>query len=969
MLHRLLGGEPPPERPPPRRIGRYQLSDKIGTGGMGVVYAATDAELGRSVALKLVKPRRGGAAARSRIMREARALASLSHPNIVEIYDVGRHEDDVYLAMELVQGRTLGDWRDEGERSWREIIGVYEQAAAGLAAAHAAGLVHRDFKPSNVLVGDDGRVRVLDFGLARRERPRHSTQFPTALVGSTISERIDEVLTRDDALVGTPAYMAPEQLLSAEVGPAADQFSFCVALYEALYGRRPFAAGTTRAQLASMLADRGLDRPRGRDVPAWLHDALARGLAVVPAHRHASMTALLAALRRDVTARRRRLALLGLVLAGLGVGLFAQATADSPASCDQRLEAAHNDAIAANLRGSGLSYADDAATRVVEGLDAYAAAWSAAAREACEQRASVPPRTADAMTHCLDDGKRRYVALVDLLGGAEADEAMVSNAVSAVGDLADPGRCTTVEYLDAEVRPPTDLDTQRRVAAIDEQIATADALLAAGKPAQALQRSQVAVAEATEAGYAPVLARALLVHAYALRHKRDPQTRREILRDAYYLAVGVGDDATAFDAALTHGSTLTESDPGEATWWFETARSVLSRVPSPAREGDLLRAECSVKFRLQEYDDAIATCRAGIAKLEEAYGTDDPRLAFALGTLGNVLRERRDTEEAVEVFKRSVQLREAAHGPEHPGVARALGNLGNAYEDLGRFDDALATMERGLKIQENAVGPEHLDVGKLLINIGRVRFKRGEVADALPLFERAAQIIEKRAGPNHPNFAVALTAVATGHTALGRHEEAIPVLLRVLAIQEAAVGPNHRTVARALSNLATVYSETGEHETALEYVQRSLDIYARTFGEDSPFTVEAILAAGRILERLGRIDEALTHMRRAVKIRGTALGAKHPEVGNTLADLGFLLANEDRCSEALPILARSIEILDATGPSHLKRGVARFSTARCTPNRKEARGFATAALEDLEAMGAGGEKPAALVRTWLATHR
>ncbi|ATB33227.1 serine/threonine-protein kinase [Melittangium boletus] len=252
-------------------LGRYLLEGTLGQGGMGVVYAARDPMLGRTVALKLLRPGLGGDEARARLVREAQAMARLAHPNVLPLFELGMEGEHVFLVMERVEGPTLAEWLRARERPWREVLAILLQAGEGLAAAHRAGLVHRDFKPGNVLVGADGRPRVTDFGLVRDA----------------------EVGTEGEAVAGTPAYMSPEQLAGREVDARGDQFSFCVTLYEALYGVRPF---DTRAR-EERSRWRRMPRPRSPRPPRALRAALDRGLALRPEDRFPSLDALLAALR------------------------------------------------------------------------------------------------------------------------------------------------------------------------------------------------------------------------------------------------------------------------------------------------------------------------------------------------------------------------------------------------------------------------------------------------------------------------------------------------------------------------------------------------------------------------------------------------------------------------------------------------------------------------------------------------
>jgi eukaryotic-like serine/threonine-protein kinase len=298
------------------RVGRYVLGERLGAGGMGVVYAAVDSELQRRVAVKLLRPDGGGelgTQGRERLMREARVLASLSHPNVVTVFDVGTHDDNVFLAMELVEGGNLSAWLRAGTRSFTEIVDRLIDAGRGLAAAHAAGVVHRDVKPDNILVGRDGRARVTDFGLARFDRA------PPELVSDPASPPSSQELTRAGTRMGTPMYMAPEQLASGETGPRADQWSFCAMIYEAVAGVRPFRIEEPEARAAAIAAGR-LVAPIRR-VPGWMLRIVTRGLRAAPSERWPGIEDLVAALergRRRPARIVRTAALAGLVLAALG---------------------------------------------------------------------------------------------------------------------------------------------------------------------------------------------------------------------------------------------------------------------------------------------------------------------------------------------------------------------------------------------------------------------------------------------------------------------------------------------------------------------------------------------------------------------------------------------------------------------------------------------------------------------------
>jgi serine/threonine protein kinase len=312
---------PPARLIPPRRsrepnekgpFGRYVLDEKLGAGAMGVVWQAHDPKLGRMVALKLL--RRYDPALMDRLIREARSMAQVSHPNVVGVFDVGETEGSAFIAMELVTGRSLRAWQTDETRTISELVTAYVAAGRGLSAAHGAGIVHRDFKADNVLVGDDGRIRVTDFGLAAAKPSESGTRHSIA----------DVNLTTSGSVLGTPAYMAPEQFSGGNVDPRTDQFNFCVSLYEALYGERPFDGKTYDELSENVIAGRLRPPPHGTQVSGGLRQILARGLAAKPAERFPSMDHLLVELARDRARPWRRSGWIALAIASvLAVGLVA----------------------------------------------------------------------------------------------------------------------------------------------------------------------------------------------------------------------------------------------------------------------------------------------------------------------------------------------------------------------------------------------------------------------------------------------------------------------------------------------------------------------------------------------------------------------------------------------------------------------------------------------------------------------
>jgi eukaryotic-like serine/threonine-protein kinase len=516
----------------PARLGRFVLVGPIAGGGMGVVHGAYDPELDRRVALKLVHPReRGDARARELLVEEARALARLDHPNVVPVHDVLVESGEVVIVMELVAGQTLTAWEAAAPRSWREIVAVYVQAGRGLAAAHTAGIVHRDFKPTNAIVGDDGRVRVLDFGLARLEDGE-------AMPGE---------------VVGTAAYGAPEQLAGEAATAASDQFSFCVALHRALHGVLPFGARAPAGRRAEIAAGR---IARGtRDLPAWLSRIVDRGLAADPARRHASMAALLALLEQERGWRRWRAPSAAAAIAGLGglaLALALRGGDDPLAACDggapalaKTLRRAEIDEA---LRRAGTSYAESIRPRVLGGLDDYGAAWSRTHREACvaHRRGEQSDAMLDRGMLCLQRRLADLDAAVKVLAGTRP--LTVANALDVVAGLPAVAACADLEALTAEIPPPPSA-LAPAVAAVRARLSHAAALDRGGRSGEAIAAASAASAEAAPLGYAPVAVEAALEEGRIRLFRREHDRAISALRVAEETGLRTGQLAAAIEAS------------------------------------------------------------------------------------------------------------------------------------------------------------------------------------------------------------------------------------------------------------------------------------------------------------------------------------------------------------------------------------------------------------------------------------
>ena len=928
----------PPATP---QIGRYLVLERLGEGAMGVVFAAYDPKLDRKVALKLLTAR-GSLAARQRLEREAQSLAKLAHPNVVAVYDVDVHAGQHFVAMELVAGRTLGAWMDEAMQSglprpWREVLPVFGPAGRGLAAAHGAGLVHRDFKPENVMLGDDGRVRVMDFGLAQHAEIARSDSLPPPL------DPLPLDLTQTGAAVGTPAYMAPEQF-EGQADERSDQFGFCVALYEALYGQRPF----TNVGLAELLEamDSGVFEPLQvpNSVPAWLRTVVMRGLEVEPAARWPSMDALLEALADDPAQRRQRWLLGAAVLALVGTAAAsaslwtAQQQPPRPDPCagfERHLEGIwdepRREAVTYALTETGLSYAGDAAERVTARLDDYTTRWVGAREQACtaSQRGEQSGALLDRRMRCLDEHLQHVESTVAVL--TEADKSVTRKAVAAVAGLPPLEACADLDALTAARPPPNDPDLAERVEAVQTQRIEAQSLKRAGKSRAALKLAEANVSMAEDLDYEPIQVEVWLSAARIVLSAGTPERTRELLERAHSSALALQMSAEAAETARLlmrlHATSLAQ--PEEAESWASRAEALTRAEGSPRSRADYL-ASASI-------------------------------LAWTQG----------DYAKAHELGEQSLELRVRLLDRAHPDLASSLVNLGSVAGMLGELKRSRAHLERALEIYERALGPHHPTVATTMLNLAMTLGigGAGSFEEAHELLARAAEILEAALGPEHPKLAKALTGLGVACEQLGRPDEARAHHERALAILENARGPEHPSLAEIRTNLGMLAYSQQRLDEAREQFAAALAIFETALGPTHPELAVHHTNLGSVALLQGRHDDARTRFGRALELWEGSLDPDSPRLSPALSGLGEALIELGRPDEALPPLERSIELLTtADGPTS-ELSLARFLLARALwdsdTDRARAQTLATRAAREFEAMGAPELER---VHSWLAAH-
>jgi tRNA A-37 threonylcarbamoyl transferase component Bud32/tetratricopeptide (TPR) repeat protein len=758
-------------------VGRFVVLGLVGRGGMGEVYAAYDPELDRKVAVKLVRPRQSRARDdRGRLLREAQAIAKLSHQNVVVIYDVGTIDQRVFIAMEFVEGSTVGSWLKKAPRSRREILDVFLKAGAGLAAAHQAGLVHRDFKPDNVMIGDDGQVRVMDFGLARQvlgdKEENQPTDETTGVESvedasrplSTSGAYLRAAVTQTGVRLGSPAYMSPEQFLGgAGVDARTDQFSFSVALYEALYGERPFAGETVLAIQVNVLEGELRPAPPQSRVPKWIRRVLLRGLSIDPVARFPSMAALLSALADDPALRTRKWALAGVAVAAVlgSVGVTHRLSSNEASMCsgarahfagiwDVGLGTSERKAaIRSAFVASGKSYAELAFAGVSRLLDQYVARWTAMYTSACEAthvRGEQSPEVLDLRMACLQERLGNVRALSDVF--AAADGNVVENAVSAAAALPALDRCADVPLLRAVVKPPEDPATRKRVGDLRRDLAQLNALRDSGQCARAAQKADRLISDVRAVGYPPLLADTLYASAQVGVNCGDVAQMIERFREAHEVAsASHNDDIAAQASALIPPFAMNRlGQDVVAREWLRVARGDVARL---GREtlADAMLAQAQGMFALSErdYGRAMLAADRSIAVTRRLLGPDDPLTIQWEANKGDWLETAGRLDEALQIDVQALEHFGRVLGHDHPRVAHMYINEGEVLNLLKRYEEARGAYQRAAELLRQS-GADVEILAWALTGLGRAQLGLNRpVAAVAPLDEALRIRLERRA--------------------------------------------------------------------------------------------------------------------------------------------------------------------------------------------------------------------------------
>ncbi len=919
------------------RLGRYVIRNELHVGPMGTVYAAYDPELDRAVAIKLLHPHAtaDAEAIRRSLLREAQAAAHLTHPNVVTIHDVGTARGRVFVAMELLSGPPLREWMQRPHH-WREVVRMLLPAGAALAAAHAAGIVHRDFKPENVMFGAGGRVVVTDFGLAR-----HRDEVAAVDPGFDTFDTHEGAGLETTGALGTPAYAAPEQLTGGRVDARSDQYSFCVVLYEALHGHRPAAdcdAVTSNGTDSDEMVIPETAAPAR--IPGWLDEVLARGLAIEPGRRHRDMPALLSALNREQRSRHRipLLALAGAVAAG-GTTLAISRTEPSPASYCDRIDehlagawdADRQGEIEAALLATGEPAAADAWKLVQSRFHAFAVSWVTAATSACQAHlGGVSPTFITALRMaCLNRQVGSAAALSDALRNADART--VLHAGELLSDLPEATACDddTLLVRRASARAEIDPVVQRE---LDDLLSQADARHRVADFAGALALSRQLLARAQQVGDRWAIADGLIAAALNKQWLQRGEVQQD-LHDAFSAALAAEHHEAAANAIiglLAEWSIDTTTDLTQVEHWLAHGRAAIAALGGHAGlEATIEGAIGNVYHRRGRLQDAQAAYYRALSSVQG--GAYLALHGAAYGNLGVIAAAQGRAVDALALLRRSHEVLLEVHGPLHPMTASALINVGSALANLGDLDGAAAAHRDGLEVLERNFGPTHPSVAPPLRMLASDALARRQFAEALPWAERAN----------------AITAVSE---------------------------TDGESRARSTSMLAAIHLGMGQVATAVTEAETALAVATAALGDDHPSLAEFDIDLGLALTQARRYDEALQRFQAAISTRTRTIGGDDPEIVRAWQGIAELELARGHAEAARGAASRALELASTPGFQHdPARHEARFLLARVlqqtdrAPNPR-ARTLAEEAYGGFAAAGTGWVAQATEVAAWLAKH-
>jgi len=874
--------------PKPTMVGRFEVQERLGSGGMGIVYEAYDPQLQRRLALKVLRADAAIAAdGAARLVDEARAMAKLSHPNVLTVYEAGTVADQVFIAMALVEGYTLRSWLDAERRSTDEVMAVLRDAGKGLAAAHAAGLVHRDFKPENVLVSADGHVFVTDFGLAR--------SFAAAESGGWTNLSSGRQTTK---MAGTPAYMAPEQLRGQVVDARSDQFAWCVTAFEALVGERPYGDDELqRLALDPSYVPAAVSVPSSLALSRRIRAALEKGLSVDVAARFETVDALLAAAHPP---RRRWVPVsIGLLVASVGIGVALLPEHDPCPPRPEQLSGVWDDETRSTIReaflASQMPYALRAWSSVEARSDALATRWVSVDQQACREENTIA-------LQCLQRRVAEFGAVTRLLRGADAG--VVEHAVSMVSalpplaDCADPDTAARVAEPESAQQTRTQVDDLRAsflAARYAEARQTAKQVRTALPPGEplwlevAVLEGRVALAEGDAEGSTEALERVLehasgsrgqlataeaavgLVEVQATLAKTDFDAAGVLVRAAKISVASAGNPPrlrTRLESARA-GLEIAQGNFDSGIELVEHARDVLAELGDETRleQAELMGLAAKALFRKQQFDDASRLGATSLEILREVLGPSHPAVGQALLLPGSIALVKGDVETAEATYQQAADIFAQTVGRGHSSYATALVSLANSARAQGDYPRARTLTAEALEGMLANFPEDNMRVMAVRSNLASLDHQLGNLEAARERYVQTVQLQRTTLGAHH-ELSVTLANLARVESEVGHHDAARSAAREALTIRTTVFGETHDRTFAARVLLAEVELAAGANpQDTLAEVTRIRSQREAALGESHPRVLETIVLQAKAALRAGHSRDALAFAEEALRLR------------------------------------------------------------------------------------------------------
>ena len=829
----VSNGSPPPERsspapPQPARddlevgsvVGSHVVLRHLGSGGMGSVYMGYDPMLERRVALKVLRSDAflpsEREVAQARLVLEGQAQARLSHPNVAGVYEVVRRGDDVVLVLEYIEGAALRTWLRQERRTADEVLAVFRQAGAGLAAAHESNVIHRDLKPSNIMVGRDGRVCVADFGLA--------------VVSARVHASREQTTTESRGYAGTLGYIAPEILEGGPATPRSDQFSFCVALYESLFGALPFR-GTSIDEFIEATRRGPTTMAAGLRVSRRVRRALVRGLQSDPGQRFASMQALIDALV-DRPSYRAIVVGSGIAAAGLAAVLAVPAT--EPCAQPHRHLAdvwagPRRDAIRSAVLGKEKQVGSTIWSSVSELVDDYARRWTDIRRKACEAtyvHREQSDQLLDLRMACLDARLAAMRALGDQL--LSPDMEISGKAIIAASKLPSLDPCSNRQALLDQTPLPKQTEQREAISDIRAQLESAMTFDLMGRYQRAFDEAKRAATAADALGWAPLQAEAQYVLGRTANHTRDTDLELQAFHRAGALALASShaEVLAKTNISMVHAVGINQAKPAESEVW-------------------------------------VAWSKAALA----AYGNDPLLQARRLENVAVVLFARGEYQEAARLERRGLELRVKALGEDHPLVGDSLYNLAASEIRAGEVGAAIKHLQRARTIFRTRFGQLSPRMSITLNLLGVIQMQTGQLTAALESFREGRHIDEQIRGKKDDQYYDTIENEALTLHRLGNADEAHSIFNNMIPQLVAILGPDHPRISIVKGYLAMVLVKLGRYAEAERLALAALEGIQASFSQDHPELANAATALGQVALARNEVAQSLKYLEQAHAIR------------------------------------------------------------------------------------------------------